>query len=394
MPQDSHELPPISRLTGSPIRKPSLRTCSRRTNGGSAALAQLAERPDSKIGPYTPASEFSAATETLTLLVRTMACPTRSSFRKPRRSFFRLFGGLWNNVLARMMGTGVQPLISPAPGDNRFKDPEWDRNPFFDFCKQAYLLACKWAEEQLAATPDLDPEERHRAEFYLKQLTSAYSPSNFPVTNPEVLRETLASNRREPSQGREHARGRPEAIGRSDEDQPNPIPMRSNSAAISRRRRKVVFQNELLQLIQYSPTTEKVRERPLIMIRVDQQILHPRSDGFERALSSTSSTRIHRVRRFMGEPDERLANKTFEDYILQGISRRRAPFRRRPASRRSTYSAIASRAPPSRPASPTSPSAAKNPSSADTLLTTQVDFSLAGDLLPSPRRSSLQISTC
>ena len=48
-----------------------------------------------------------------------------------------------------MMGFAVAPLIEPVPGDHRFKDPEWDKNPFFDFCKQAYLLACKWAEDQL-----------------------------------------------------------------------------------------------------------------------------------------------------------------------------------------------------------------------------------------------------
>ena len=67
--------------------------------------------------------------------------------------FFSQLAALWNNVLARMMGIKVAPLIEPSPGDQRFKDPEWDHNPFFDFCKQAYLLACDWAEKQLAGNP-------------------------------------------------------------------------------------------------------------------------------------------------------------------------------------------------------------------------------------------------
>ena len=86
---------------------------------------------------------------------------------------------LATNTAQRMMGMQAEPVAKPEPGDNRFKDPEWSANPFFDFCKQAYLLACKWAEDQLAATPGLDERARHRAEFYLRQLTSAYSPTNF-----------------------------------------------------------------------------------------------------------------------------------------------------------------------------------------------------------------------
>ena len=151
-------------------------------------------------------------------------------------------------------------------GDQRFKDPEWDHNPFFDFCKQAYLLACKWAEDQLASTPDLDPAERHRAEFYLKQLTSAYSPTNFPVTNPEVLRETLATNAENLLKGAHLLAEDLERSGdlmKISQTDPNAFELGRNLATTPG---KVVFQNQLLQLIQYGPTTEKVREKPLIMI--------------------------------------------------------------------------------------------------------------------------------
>ena len=138
---------------------------------GSAALAKLAERPDAKSGPYSPASEFSAATETLSALVQKwLSDPARLA--EAQSLFFSQFGALWNNVIQNMMGLAVAPLIEPNPGDNRFKDPEWTHNPFFNFVKQAYLLACRWAEDQLKAIPDLDGQERHRAEFYLRQMTS------------------------------------------------------------------------------------------------------------------------------------------------------------------------------------------------------------------------------
>ena len=110
---------------------------------GSAAFAKLADRPDSKPSPYSQASEFSSASENLTALARQwLSDPAKLS--EAQAHFVTQFAALWNNVLARMMGMPVEPLIEPAPSDNRFKDPEWTHNPFFSFCKQAYLLACRW----------------------------------------------------------------------------------------------------------------------------------------------------------------------------------------------------------------------------------------------------------
>ncbi|MBN9248325.1 MAG: class I poly(R)-hydroxyalkanoic acid synthase, partial [Hyphomicrobium sp.] len=158
MPQDSHELPPL--FSAYHISDPETFASNllKAFERGSVAFAQLAERPDAKIGPYTPASEFSAATETISALVRKwLSDPVKLS--EAQAQFVSQFAALWNNVFLRMMGLPVPPLIQPAPNDNRFKDPDWDSNPFFDFCKQAYLLACKWADDQLAATPNLDARE-------------------------------------------------------------------------------------------------------------------------------------------------------------------------------------------------------------------------------------------
>lgn len=381
MPQDSHELPPLFSSYRIPDPETFASNMLKAFERGSAAFAQLAERPDAKIGPYTPASEFSAATETLSSLARKwVSDPVKLS--EAQAEFFRQFGALWNNVLARMMGLGVPPLIEPAPGDHRFKDPEWDKNPFFDFCKQAYLLACKWAEDQLAATPDLDAHERHRAEFYLKQLTSAYSPSNFPATNPEILRETLATNAQNLLNG---ANLLAEDLQRSgdlmkiSQTDPNAFELGRNLATTPG---KVVFQNELLQLIQYSPSTDKVRERPLIMI--------PPWINKYYILDLTASKSLIKYVVDQGftvfvvswiNPDERLADKTFEDYVLEGILEAVRAVQKETELEKINVLGYCVGGTALSTGLAYLAQRGEEPFKCCTLLTTQVDFSLAGDLL-------------
>jgi len=381
MPQDSHETPPLLSSYLIPNPEEFASNMLQAFERGSAALAQLAERPDTKLGPYTPASEFSAATGMLsTLLQKWLSDPAKIS--EAQAQIFGQFGALWNNVIGRMMGLGIPPLIEPGPGDNRFKDPEWSQNPFFDFCKQAYLLACQWAEQQLAATSALDARERHRAEFYLKQLTSAYSPSNFVATNPEVLRETLASNARNLLNG---ANLLAEDLKRSgdlmkiSQTDLNAFKLGLNLATTPG---KIVFQNDLLQLIQYTPTTSKVRERPLLMV--------PPWINKYYILDLTPSKSLIKYVVDQGftvfvvswvNPDERLAGKTFEDYILEGILEAARVVREETKVERinvlgycvggtalATCLAYLARR-------------GEEPFKCCTLLTTQVDFTLAGDLL-------------
>ena len=110
---------------------------------------------------------------------------------------------LWNSTVRRMLGEEVPPVAEPEPGDNRFKDPEWSKNPFFDFWKQAYLITTHWTEDMLDKTEGLD-ERTRQVEFSFRQLSSALSPSNFPMLNPEVVRETLATNGKNLVQGMTH----------------------------------------------------------------------------------------------------------------------------------------------------------------------------------------------
>ena len=111
----------------------------------------------------------------------------------------RLFAGymtVWANAIQRVSpnAEGPDDAIKPERGDKRFQDPEWGRNAFFDFLKQAYLVTSRWASELVEHAEGLDEHTRHKASFYVKQVSNAISPSNFILTNPELFRETVASN--------------------------------------------------------------------------------------------------------------------------------------------------------------------------------------------------------
>ena len=156
---------------------------------GGHVLNKLLERPDSQSGPYSATTQMTAANDTLSDLMRIWwADPTKIA--EAQGTLIRSHAELWANTLQRCLGQDVTPVIEPEPSDNRFKDPEWSQNPYFDYWKQAYLVTTQWAEEMLDKTEGLDPRTRQKAEFYLRQISSALSPSNSPFMNPEVLRET------------------------------------------------------------------------------------------------------------------------------------------------------------------------------------------------------------
>jgi polyhydroxyalkanoate synthase len=101
---------------------------------------------------------------------------------------------LWASAVKRTAGEKAEPIAEPDPKDKRFTDPEWSTNQFFDFLKQAYLLTVKWSNHLVKDAEGLDPHTQQKAEFYIRQIVNAIAPSNFVLTNPELLRETLTSN--------------------------------------------------------------------------------------------------------------------------------------------------------------------------------------------------------
>ena len=227
---------------------------------------------------------------------------------------------LWSRTLRRMAGEDVEPIAETAPGDGRFKDPEWSSNPYFDYWKQFYLITSSWAEKMLEDTPGLDERQRQKASFYLRLVTSALSPSNFPTTNPEVLREILATNGSNLVKGMENFNKdveRSKEMLRISQVDTDAFDVGRNLAMTPG---KVIFQNDLFQLIQYTPATHEVHATPILLVppwinKFYILDLNPQK-SFVRYLVSQGFTVF--IISWVN-PDERHATKTFEDYMKEGV---------------------------------------------------------------------------
>ena len=226
---------------------------------------------------------------------------------------------LWESTALRILGGVGEPVIEPAPGDRRFRDAEWRQNEIFDFLKQSYLLAAGAVQNMVAELEGIPDGERKRIEFYTRQFADALAPTNFPLTNPEVLRATLQSNGENLVKGLDNLladiqRGRGELSIRQSADG---FVLGENIATAPG---NVVFRNELIELIQYKPTTDQVYERPLLIFPpwINKfYILDLRPENsFIRWLVEQGYT-VFVVS--WANPDERLAKKDFADYMREGI---------------------------------------------------------------------------
>ncbi|MDB5574918.1 MAG: class poly(R)-hydroxyalkanoic acid synthase [Bradyrhizobium sp.] len=226
---------------------------------------------------------------------------------------------LWGSSARRLAGEAVKPAIEPSPRDKRFKDPEWKSNQFFDFVMQFYLLTTQWAQDLVRNADGLDEHTRKKAEFYVLQITNALAPSNFVLTNPEVLRETLASSGDNLVRGMKMLAEDIEAghgtlrIRQSD---PANLAVGVNMATTPG---KVIFQNELMQLIQYTPTTETVLRTPLLIVppwinKFYILDLKPEKSYIKWCVDQGITVFVIS----WVNPDKTLGKKTFEDYMKQG----------------------------------------------------------------------------
>ena len=235
----------------------------------------------------------------------------------------RLWSGffdLWSGSLARASGEETKPVIEPDPRDKRFKDPEWSRNQFFDTLKQAYLLLSNWADELVDEASDLDPHTRHKAQFYIKQIASALAPTNFVGTNPELIKETLASNGENLVRGlsmlaEDLQEGHGELKVRMTDTRK--FKVGENMATTPG---KVVMRNDVCELIQYTPTTDTVLKRPLLMVppwinKFYILDLNPDKSFIKWAVAQGHSVFVIS----WVNPNERQAQKGFEHYMREGI---------------------------------------------------------------------------
>ncbi|RUV25378.1 MAG: class I poly(R)-hydroxyalkanoic acid synthase [Mesorhizobium sp.] len=237
----------------------------------------------------------------------------------------RLFSGymtVWANSIQRLSAGGedAEDAVKPEPGDKRFQDPEWGRNAFFDFLKQAYLVTSRWAAELVEHADGLDEHTRHKASFYVKQVSNAISPSNFILTNPELFRETVASN------GENLVRGMKMlaediAAGKGDlklrQADYSPFEIGKNLATTPG---KVVGRSDVAEILQYDPATETVLKRPLLICppwinKFYILDLNPQKSFIRWAVEQGHTVFVIS----WINPDERHGTKSWEAYIREGL---------------------------------------------------------------------------
>jgi polyhydroxyalkanoate synthase len=279
-------------------------------------VAEFLQRqaPESGVGM---ANMLGVGAAFIEMTARMMSDPSR--LVQAQLSLWNDYLTLWQRTTQRFLGGEAEPVIEPPAGDRRFRDAAWTDNTLFDFIKQSYLLTARWLQRTVRDVEGIDERTARKIDFYTRQFVDALAPSNFLLTNPEVLRATIESHGENLLNGLKNLlddleRGKGHlAIKMTDMEA---FRIGENIAVTPG---KVVYQNDLIQLLQYEATTEKVKRRPLLIIppwinKFYILDLRPGNSFIRWAVSQGHTVFVIS----WVNPDERLAAKSFTDYMLEG----------------------------------------------------------------------------
>ena len=230
------------------------------------------------------------------------------------------YGQLWQQTFKRILGESFVPVAEPERGDRRFADRDWQENVAFDFLKQFYLISSRWAQGLVANAEGVDDHTRHKARFYVDQMTNALSPSNFVMTNPEVVRAILATNGANLLEGLSNLEEDIEAGKGQLRIKQTDYSAFEVGRNIATTPGKVVFQNEVFQLIQYAPSTDTAHAVPLLIVppwinKFYILDLNPRKSFIRWAVAQGLTVFVMS----WVNPDEKLSHLTFADYMREGF---------------------------------------------------------------------------
>jgi polyhydroxyalkanoate synthase len=227
---------------------------------------------------------------------------------------------LWRAAARSAGGEPQPPVAEPAKGDKRFTDPDWSASPMFDVIKQSYLITAGWLNELVAGVEGVDPLTKRRVEFFTKMLTDAFSPSNFLLSNPAALREAMETNGESIARGMANFAADMERGGGQLQISQTDLERFTVGENVATAPGKVIFQNELIQILQFSPTTQGVAELPLLIFPPwinKYYILDLRPENSMIRWLTAQGLSVF-VTSWVN-PDGRLAAKTFEDYLKDGV---------------------------------------------------------------------------
>ena len=263
------------------------------------------------------ADSVNVATAFLDLTAKMLADP--SKLVDAQLDLWRGYTDLWRSAALKAFNGTDQPVVAPDPTDRRFKDDAWQENQVFDFIKQSYLLTSRWLQSTVHDVEGIDPHTRHKIDFFTKQFVDAIAPTNFALTNPEVLRavaqtkgENLVKGLENLLSDLEKGKGRLR-VSMTDE---SAFKVGVNVASTPG---KVVFQNRMFQLIQYTPTTAEVKDAPICILPPwinKYYILDLREqNSMVKWLTDQGYTTF--VVSWVN-PDAAMSDVTFENYMFEG----------------------------------------------------------------------------
>ncbi|MBK9609667.1 MAG: class I poly(R)-hydroxyalkanoic acid synthase [Betaproteobacteria bacterium] len=289
---------------------------ARAAEKGSSLLGEFLQK-QMESGKSMASDEFGIARAYMDLASKMLANPVKLA--ETQMNLWWEYMNLWQGSTLRMMGVQMSPSAIPDKNDRRFKHEDWQEHFLFDYIKQSYLIAARWMHKTVAEVEGLDPGTAKKVDFFTRQYIDALAPSNFALTNPEVLHETVRSG------GENLVKGLHNLLG--DIERGNgqlKISMTDSKAFelgvnIATTPGKIVFQNDLMQLIQYEPTTKKVFKRPLLIMPPwinKYYILDLREKNSMIKWSVDQGMTVFVIS--WVNPDAAMREKSFDDYLLEG----------------------------------------------------------------------------
>ena len=270
-----------------------------------------------KNGVSAPSDELGIAQAFMDMMAKMLANPHKIA--QTQMALVWDYFSLWQHSMLRSMGITATPVATPKKGDNRFKDVQWEEHFLFDFIKQSYLISARHIHDAVSNVEGLEDISKKKVNFFTRQFIDAMSPSNFAATNPEVLRETASSHGQNLLRGFNNLlRDIEEGDGqlRVKMTDPTAFEMGRNVATTPG---KVIFQNEMIQLIQFNPSTKQQYKRPLLIIPPwinKYYILDLRESNSFIKWATDQGHNVFVVS--WVNPDAKLAQKGFDDYLSEG----------------------------------------------------------------------------
>lgn len=288
------------------------------------SLENLGKAASEWLEPRERGEKKNAEIEPLTDIVSTLSKVVEYWMSDPRRTLeaqthlMTSYFGIWMNSMSKAAG---KPIVAPEiRSDKRFASKDWAETPFFDFLRQVYLVTADWGEKLVNESRGLDQHTRHKAQFYVRQVTAALSPSNFVLTNPELYKETVARSGANLVEGMKKLAEDIKA-GQGDlrirQTDMTKFKVGDNLAITPG---KVIAENDICQILQYDATTEEVLKRPLLIVPPWINKFYVLDLNPQKSFIKWCVDQGHTVFVISWvNPDERHANKDWEDYAHEGI---------------------------------------------------------------------------